>query len=169
MLKHLYIVYLYICTFAYLQRSRKRRRKTEGIEFLVQENNAKGMWRKLKTKDVMKEKKIDYSWRERNINRMYVTQKKKAGEKEICALKSKVKENWKKLLLKPPTDTEYWIRRLCTATNVVSSAAYNGRVIQNNCTPNVRFVFKTASSWAHCNIYLKIELRNSDFMNINIL
>ena len=73
-----------------------------------------------KKKDVMKEKEIDYSWREKNINRMYVTRKKKVGEKEICALKSKVKENWKKLRLKPPTDTEYWIRKLCTATNVVS-------------------------------------------------
>jgi hypothetical protein len=100
----------------------------------VQENNVKGMWRKLKKKDVMKEKEIDYSWRERNINRMYVTQKKEAGEKEICALKSNVKENWKKLRLKPPTDREYWIRRLCTATNVVSSAhkmgAWNKITIQ---------------------------------------
>ena len=65
----------------YFQRSEKRRRNAKGIEFLVKENNVKGTWRKLK-KDVMKEKEIDYSWRDRNIRGKYATQKKKKGRKE---------------------------------------------------------------------------------------
>jgi hypothetical protein len=51
--------------------------------------------KKIKEKkiDVMKEKEIDYSWRERNINRMYVTQRKGQEKKKYVPWNLKWKKN----------------------------------------------------------------------------